>query len=548
VVRLAVACGLAACGTRERRAAPAAPGLVDASPPPSPSLGGDAAPSFSAGDSGGPGAPSGPFTDFPSPIIDPSAPSNAPSLFGNPAADAPGGPCLLEPAINALYPRNWLRPRFTWTAVAGDDLYELRLHVANQTADLVVCTEETSFTMAQAVWDLLRTDSNDVPIVVSIRSVATGMAHAPTHAGTQGGIGIAPVEAPGAIVYWTTSGGSALKGFSIGDETVADVLVPSQVPNGPTCIGCHAGTPDGDFAAITVSGAGGAVAYFGDLVASVQAASMGAVPTYLSAAGLAAFADVEHGPSAFSPAHWATGDHVVVTGQSGALVTIDLEGTNVATASSVLARTGDTQGAVVPTWSHDGSSIVYTSTNGIADSRPSIGTADLYQVPYAARAGGNATPIAGASSALMNEYYPAFSPDDAWLAFDEAPPGSDMYNQPNAEVYVIPSGGGVATRLAANDPPSCSGQSSPGVTNSWPKWSPEALTADGRTFYFLVFSSTRASTHPQLYVTAVVTDGSGSPTTYGALYLWNQPADQSNHTPVWNDLDIPPSPPPMSTQ
>ena len=44
----------------------------------------------------------------------------------------------------------------------------------------------------------------------------------------------------------------------------------------------------------------------------------------------------------------------------------------------------------------------------------------------------------------------------------------------------------------------------------------------------------------QLYVTALVADGSGKLTTYPALYLWNQPATDGNHTPSWDDFSIPP--------
>jgi hypothetical protein len=119
-----------------------------------------------------------------------------------------------------------------------------------------------------------------------------------------------------------------------------------------------------------------------------------------------------------------------------------------------------------------------------------------------------------------------------------------MYNQPLAEVFVIPSGGGIATRIAANDPPACSGHTSPGVTNSWPKWAPSVATASGgRTFYWLVFSSTRAGSLPQLYVTPVVVTGT-QVQSYGALYLWNQPATTGNHTPAWDAFKIPPTSPP----
>jgi hypothetical protein len=140
-----------------------------------------------------------------------------------------------------------------------------------------------------------------------------------------------------------------------------------------------------------------------------------------------------------------------------------------------------------------------------------------------------------------------------------------MYYNPHAEVYVVPAGGGTSVRLAANAPPACTGAVSPGVTNSWAKWSPEVTTCSGKTYYWVVFSSSRDGllfnssnlmgggqlATSQLYVTAVVDDGSGNLTTYPALYIWNQPtayqgtesfngSNQSNHTPTWEVVDIPP--------
>ena len=84
----------------------------------------------------------------------------------------------------------------------------------------------------------------------------------------------------------------------------------------------------------------------------------------------------------------------------------------------------------------------------------------------------------------------------------------------------------------------CLGQTSPGITNSWPKWSPVASTASGRTYYWIIFSSTRSG-NPQLYVAGVIKDETGLVTTTPALYLWNQPAAENNHTPAWDTFIIP---------
>ena len=122
---------------------------------------------------------------------------------------------------------------------------------------------------------------------------------------------------------------------------------------------------------------------------------------------------------------------------------------------------------------------------------------------------------------------------------DRVPDGQSSYNNHAAEVWVIPSAGNAApVRLAANDPPQCTAKVSPGVTNSWPKWAPGASDDSGKRYYWLTFSSTRGTgNNPQLYVTPVLFDGT-TISTFPALYLWNQPTAENNHTPAWDDFSI----------
>ncbi|HSY24787.1 MAG TPA: hypothetical protein VK841_21835, partial [Polyangiaceae bacterium] len=297
------------------------------------------------------------------------------------------------------------------------------------------------------------------------------------------------------------------------------------------CIGCHVAVPDGesvafhDFypwpgvAAEVNTGDGGAA---------------GAIPPWFTPGGQEAVALPWIGMMTFSPQMWAAGQHWVVAGlqvsstevpwQGGgtaspsSLVWIDMSTTqplffagpdggpeanlmgqnmefvtaNLNKSYGYLATTGDPNGsAACPTWSHDGSKIVYASNTATQDGRLAQGKSDLYTVPFNNGMGGAAKPLQGAADSTANEYYPWFSPDDKYIAYDRADPTNPMYYNPAAEVYVVPSAGGTATRLAANDPPACTGAKSPGVTNSWPRWSPEYPTCNGSTYYWLVFSSAR---------------------------------------------------------
>jgi Tol biopolymer transport system component len=247
------------------------------------------------------------------------------------------------------------------------------------------------------------------------------------------------------------------------------------------------------------------------------------------------------GIPAYSKAHWSDGDRIVLLSDTGTLNWVQLDGT----ASGTLARTGDTRKATEPAFSHDGKNVVYVSANSLIDGRLGDGPSDLYAIPYANRAGGAATALAGGADATATEYYPAFSPDDTLVAFTRVAGTGSSYSNPAAEVYVVPFNGGAggpALRLAANDAAACqSTLASPGLTNDWPKWSPGAASSGGKTYYWLTFSSKRSGTaDAQLYIAGVVKDADGTLTSTPALHLWNQPAKEGNHTPSWDDFKIPP--------
>jgi hypothetical protein len=503
------------------------------------------------------------------PILDGNAPSDSASLFGPPSQGATsGGPCLLEPENEVVYPQNWLRPRFRWAASAGETLFELRVHAGDQPADLVVYTTNLSWTMPLAMWDALRSSSAGLGMSVSVRGGAlSGEGLVGEAYGTQTTMGVAPASVTGAIVYWATddtaTGSTSLMGFTPGDESVAVVLNPAQYARAQDttsqCIGCHSSTPDGSAAAFTTI-ASLPLQQFSDALGLIDtdAGTVGAAPQYLGAGAASALARYNQGAMAFSPAHWTTGDRrgVVSYDNGGSasdivLSWIDLEATAPTTAAGTIARNGDTELAGAPAWTHDGNTIVYVSTNRVCTGRlgnctvqyeapMDLGSrADLYVVPYAGGAGGNATPLPGASDPSLEEYYPAISPDDRWILFNRIPDDDNMYSQPAAEVFVLPAPGGQPVRLEANDPPACSGRVSPGVTNSWGKWGPSASQVNGDTYYWIVFSSKRMDgATPQLYITSVVELASGALQTHGALYLWNQPPTQANHTPSWDDLLI----------
>jgi hypothetical protein len=499
--------------------------------------GGSGGNSANGGTGGAPPPP--PLTDFPmTPIfVDPKIPANAPTLFATSSTRPGSAPCITSPQEGTLMPRNWLRPRFDYQPGAGENLFEITLAVPGFNDPLRAYTRSTSYTLDKVIWDGLRTSVTDTPVAVTVKALtldSNGNVQLSVSEPAEASFVIAPVDAPGKIVYWALGNNvGSLKGFGIGEEGTEDVLVPAQVqarnPTTETCIGCHAATPDGEGVGFAL----GQGLYF-DSIADIRTGSAGKVPPYVTSTALATIRALE-GTPAYSPAHWKDGDRIAILSDTGDLHWIQLDGT----AQGVLSRSGDGLMATEPTFSHDGKTIVYVSTSSIVQGRAAAGPADLYQVPYSAGAGGAATPVVGAATSSYTEYYPAFSPDDAFVAFTRIAGTGNVYSNTDAEVLVVPSTGGNAVRLAANDAPACQSRLvSPGLTNDWPRWSPDVGHANGKSYYWVTFSSMRSGP-AQLYVTGLVVDAGGTITTFPALYLWNQPSTDSNHTPSWDDFQIP---------
>jgi hypothetical protein len=178
------------------------------------------------------------------------------------------------------------------------------------------------------------------------------------------------------------------------------------------------------------------------------------------------------------------------------------------------------------------------------------------------------------------EYYPNFSVDDHFIAFnrianvmgirDNAKTNgfrNHLYYRPESEICIVPNGidampdaGEVgatsAIRLKANDPDRCGGKTSPGVLNSWAKFSPRVSSVANKTYYWLIFSSTRdtpatlranitdqkyepvETLYSRLYMAAFTVEA-GKVKTYLAIYLWNQGENSNNLTPAWDEFQIP---------
>jgi hypothetical protein len=432
------------------------------------------------GSSGSPGCDGG-CTDFAGQPFGPdgttaSVPAGAAQAFaGTPAAT--GGPCLLEPQDGTLLPNNWLRPRFSWTSTGSGDLYELHVTAPNQSPDLVVYTDKTSWTMPQAMWVGLGSHTRNMAITATILS-ARGSA---VSTGTSAAFTVAPVGASGSLVYRSPQGSihggqTTLNGFAVGDQSVRQVLACGSVscdvkapattwqtddPSGlmmrpVQCIGCHTSTPDGNFISFNDASPWGGVLASGQPDPSL----FGSAPTFLGSGGFKAFIQPWLGMTTYSGNHWSDADHIVVAPLGGSgpstddsdqkpgLAWFDLENASALPANqnpfTALKGTAwnwiypPTSGkyAAAPSWSHmpGNDFVVFTAASKVRSGRLATGTAHLYQVPYSKTAPQAATPIPGMDD-LTNpryaQYYGTLSFDDAYIVYDQIPAAAAAATHPD---------------------------------------------------------------------------------------------------------------------
>ncbi len=636
------------------------------------------------GDGGGLNVNSGAFPA--EPIYVDGTDANAATVFQDNPDDFSPGVCVFEPHLSdnngpgALFPQNWLRPRFRWTGTGSETVWEIRLQSGSQSNDLRVYTTDTQWIMPQDLWETISEGVQDVDITVTVRgSGPSGIV------GLRGNFRITPALAGGSMVFWGTEssevepGTSRLYGFTMGDEAVVNTMAAEDVtnisdvlngngadrrgehvnsykegfePGEPRCIGCHSATPDGTAMAFTDD-------YPWNMgLASVEDGSTGTSPAYLTDSARQLMKIPFLGTAAMLPSPWNNGDRTMITTMGRRegdyiyinyddkpeptvhdLIWIDLEATTTIPTNipppegsltvpwsaeysgserqqaalereeAILAAQGSDWGILTsetgsianPAPSKTGLRLAYSVSDSSSDGHPDwhsnssdIKTITL-QSPRAASSTGTA--LQGASDPNLLEYYPAFSPDDQFIAFNRAPapsnpnrckqnpnegcdnatlnlgenPDGPYYNR-KGEVYVVPSSGGNPHRLRGNDPVACSGETSPGVINSWPKWSSAVREHNGKKYYFVIFSSARAypnqfklppteytppidTRSSQLYMSVVEHDPNAQTLkSYAGIYLWNQnylstgngeytELKTSNMTPAWEDFSIPEVPP-----
>jgi len=305
----------------------------------------------------------------------------------------------------------------------------------------------------------------------------------------------------GSIFYWTPNT-QGLWQVDIGAETASPWMDLSVVGQ---CVGCHSVNAANPTLLSVTQGSGG----YGASVVTWDTD-----PT----APIAGPGARQSSFSALDP----TGTRLV-RAYYGALYLDDV------TLDTNLSTVPTTGWATHPNWSPDGQWLTYSSCAGAVGSYDWNGyDCDLKIMEVLpGDTFGPETSLATAPPG-QSYYYPTFSPDSVWLAFNRSSAGPEVYDEPTAELMLMRASGSPPITLAVAN-------GLPNTTNSWPRWGP--ITGD---IGWLAFASRRpyalqTSGVAQVWVAGIDLDlaALGLDGSYAPVWLPGQDTSTGNHTPAF---------------
>ncbi len=400
-----------------------------------------------------------------------------------------------EDGVNV--PRNTPSIEFQWTG--GEEAEGYRLHFRSEVTDLTVFTAESSWTADEATWQRIGSTNAGGEVTIELaQRVPVGVVVEPLRT-----VRINRMDADGSIFYWSTSASGIMEipYGGVAEEFLTPNTAPYTGDSSTQCYACHVVSPTG-LIAITYDGGNGRVGVK-DMEDLGEASDV-----------IAYGDDVYANFKTFSP------DGAFMLGTyAGALSLYD------ATTGTYLQDVSVDGTATHVDWSPDGTQVVLTLTDEhYADWHFTGGRIAVMDHLGDGQFG---EPRVLYRPEVGIAYYPAFSPDSEWVAFNIST--GDAYDDEDAEVMVISSTGGDPVLLAAAN-------QGEGLTNSWPRWGP--LPDDD--VLWLAFASKRAygnvtADNPQIWVAGFDPERAreGVDPSWPAFWLPGQDTAQNNHIPVW---------------
>lgn len=413
-----------------------------------------------------------------------------PTVFSGAEVSHPG--MWTYPQNGVSFPRNTPGITFQWAELGQSGA---RLRFRSGVTEVTVYTTGTGWTADEALWQLIAATNAGGTVTVEL-ALAVGPEVWVDDPIT---LNVNRMDGAGTVYYWSTSAEGTLR---IPYAGVAETFV---VDPGGNCIGCHAI-------------GGGKIAYTLRVDGQGSWSPQVGVQSIADGSTLLAASDALQGSfKAWSP----DGNWLVVTHQGG----LHLYDGNTFQYIAEIAVEGF---ATQPDWSPDGTQLAFVIAQDYhGDSSFSNGA--IAVMDWIGKGQFGPATVLWDAPDPYNAYYPAWSPDSRWIAFDQST--EDSYDDADATLWVIPREGGTPVELAAAN-------LATGMTNSYPRWGP--LPDDD--VLWIAFSSVRnygnvTSGMHQIWVAGFdpALAEAGADPSWPAFWLPGQDPTQSNHVPIWYD-------------
>lgn len=405
----------------------------------------------------------------------------------------------IYPEQGVAVPRNIPSLTLMWDAVPGATAY--RTEFTTPITNVFALTTEPQITLDADSWGVIAATNAGGTVEVEVRAQgSSGLAVSASRS-----VNVNRLDALGSIYYWSTTDGGVMR---VPVDAEEPELFYGPQTGAPHCVACHTVRQDRMSVSYGISNTT-------DFLSGVVDIS-GDTPAELTSVDRAGFYNT------LSP----DANLMLTSSDTGALDLWDAE-TGVWLNKQQFADFTLTQ----PDWSPNGSQIVAVDAEELfgeccfqrgqlvllpVDETGSLGEPTVLYAPVDER------------EDTINVFYPTFSPDGRWIAFNMGLGNS--YDNENAQLYVISVDGGNPIALAAAN-------FGEGLTNSWPRWGP--LPDDD--VFWLTFASKRpygnliTDGRSQVWIAAFRPEDAeaGVDPSQPAFWLPNQDPATSNHTSFW---------------
>jgi hypothetical protein len=444
-------------------------------------------------------------------IVDPTLPAGLPGTFGTATAGGPA-PQLVYPDTGVLTPANLGTMEFHFIPGAGQNAFELTFIGSTiEVAIYVPCTPLGAgcvWSPSKAIWDILSTGGRgDQPLVYTLRGLDTTAAQPVVGVSAPRTIQFSTDNLDGGLYYWAAKDGAVMRyDFGRRGQTAERFLAVAQT-TGTVCVGCHVLSRDGSMIAVGLDIPG---------PASIEAFKVGTRAKQWTGAGFPGSAGANF--FSFSP------DNSKIVSSAG---------TNLELRSAVdgTGMTTMVKNATMPDWSPDGGHVVFARAAQALPfpvGNPGVAQGSIVEVDTATWHVEQV--LVASAGATENNYYPAYSPDGNWVAFNRSA-NKDSFDQPDAKIYLVARAGGAPVELHT---------ASPVGGDSWPKWSPLVHSYANGSVFWLTFSSRRAyglraGGTSQLWMVGIdpARIAAGQDPSFASFWLPFQDPASGNHIAQW---------------